>query len=136
MTRFSLAFLFLSTLLGCSGSGAGVNAGPMSPPEADVTGAWTARWLSKTGVGGGSSFAFTQSGNRVTGEVRFTGSPCFSGGQFEGTLSGRELSGSLVAGAIEVALSATVSSGSLDGTYVTVQAGACTGDTGTFTATR
>jgi hypothetical protein len=141
MKASSFFFLFLFVplaslgVLGCGGSSS-TSFGDGAPAAVDVTGAWTARWLSQTGVGGGSAATFTQQGSQVTGEMRFSGSPCFAGGQFSGTISGRDMVGMLTAGGIRVSLSATVSASSLDGTYDTVQAGACTGDRGTFSATR
>ncbi len=68
----------------------------------------------------------------VTGELSFTGSVCFAGGEFSGVVSGRRLRGSLTAGNIRVDVDATVTGNQMNGTYAAVNAGACTGDTGTF----
>jgi hypothetical protein len=67
---------------------------------------------------------------------RFTGSPCFAAAKFEGTILGSDLTGTARAGAITVTMSATITSGSIDGTYSVGQAGACSNDTGTFTSQR
>jgi hypothetical protein len=75
----------------------------------------------------------TQAGAAVSGSVVFTGSPCFSSGNFSGTVDGDGLSGQVTAGAIQVTIDGTVSPATMvSGTYDAVSAGACTGDTGTF----
>jgi hypothetical protein len=131
------ALAALLALSGCGGNDASVGSGTgATEPAVDVTGAWAGKWLSRTGAGGASKVTFTQRGSAVSGDFRFTGSPCFSAGRFEGTLTGGDLSGAITAGGIRVELSATVTASSIDGTYDAVSAGACTGDTGTFSATR
>lgn len=133
--RVSFRIFALGFLAACSGSGAGVDVYG-APPAVDVTGTWTGTWLSQRNVGGTTTARFTQTGSDVEGDISFTGSPCFSGGVFQGTLSGRDLSGTVSAGTIRVTVSATVSATSMNGTYTTVQAGACTGDTGTLSSKR
>jgi hypothetical protein len=86
-------------------------------------------------VGGSIAIAFTQDGESVSGDASFTGSPCFAGAHLEGSVRGRDLSGTLSAGAMRAMLSATVTA-TIDGTYTATQAGACSGDTGTFTLHR
>jgi hypothetical protein len=80
--------------------------------------------------------SLTQAGSMVSGQLTFTGSLCFSGGQISGVVSGNTLSGSLRAGSIRVDIDATITGNRMNGTYDTVNAGACTGDTGTFSAAR
>jgi hypothetical protein len=70
----------------------------------------------------------------VNGQVSFGGSPCFSGGAISGSICGDTFTGALSAGGIDVKLSATVTGTQMNGSYNTVSAGACTGDTGTFSA--
>jgi len=72
----------------------------------------------------------------VTGQISFTNSPCFSGGDLSGQVSGNRLTGSLTAGSIRVDFDGTVTGDQLNGTYDTINAGACTGDTGTFSVSR
>lgn len=156
--RQSAAFAFVTATLvagsiaGCGGSdndpvldpsatsptngGGNASGSGSASGNGGVSGAWSGTWLSSTGVGGGISSRLTQTGGDVTGEVSFTNSFCFSGGTFTATIDGDQLAGSLRAGSIEVRMTATVTSASVDGTYLTVNAGACTGDTGTFSFRR
>jgi hypothetical protein len=131
---FFASFGFAS---GCSGENTSVSStSATQPASADLSGAWSGKWLSRTGVGGATTSTFTQNGSAVDGEFHFTGSPCFSAARFTGSVSGSELSGTATAGAIRVQISATITSSSLDGTYVVLEAGACSTDTGTFTSKR
>jgi hypothetical protein len=133
-----LALGLTFTLAACGGSDSSVIGGDGSQtlPAADITGNWTGTWLSRTSVGGSTSARFTQTGGSVEGELTFTGSPCFSGGLFQGSLRGRDLAGTVSAGTIRVSLTATVSSTAINGTYSALEAGACSGDTGTFSTKR
>ena len=129
--------LALPGLGACSGSSAGVGTSASSGgAAADLGGAWSGTWTSTTGVSGAVDVVMRQSGSTLDGDVHFTRSPCFASGHFSGTVSGRDFSGSVTAGAIRVDMSGTVTGDAYDGTYSTVQAGACTGDTGTFSAER
>lgn len=135
LSRFfsSLALVSSIALAGCGGSSSSVGGGTA---DGGLDGTWTMHWLSRTGQGGDATLTFTQVGDRVSGSVRFNGSPCFAGGQFDGTLQGSDLAGAVTAGGIRVEIQASVTASSLDGSYDAVNAGACTGDTGTFSATR
>lgn len=121
-------------LAGCDGDG----DEDLAPPTVNVSGTWSGSWLSDNGVDGGNVtfVSLSQIDSMVTGEVSFTGSPCFSGAALSGVISGETLTGSLRAGSIQVDVDATVTGDQMNGTYDTVNAGACTGDTGMFSATR
>lgn len=147
-SNFSLiaSLLFFSLLsgasVGCSG-GSGTTSGDLlgsssssSEPAGDLSGKWTGRWTSQTTVSGSFELTMRQSGAALDGDLHFSGSPCFSGGRFAGTMNGRNFSGSVTAGSIRVDMSGTVTGNTYDGTYSAVSAGACTGDSGTFSATR
>lgn len=130
-------------LTGCSGSsGSSVDAAPSgsasgTEPGRDVlAGTWSGTWTSETTVSGSFVATFARAGDAVTGEIRFTGSPCFAGGRYEGTVTGDEVTGALRAGDIRVDMRASVVGDMLNGSYVTVSGGACTGDQGTFFASR
>jgi hypothetical protein len=127
---------FAFALAACGGSESTVYDSSQTTPGADLTGTWTGTWLSSRNVGGGTTSTFTQSGSTVEGDISFTGSPCFSGGIFQGTLRGRDLSGTVSAGTIRVSMTATISATSMNGTYNALEAGACSGDTGTFSSKR
>lgn len=120
---------------GCGGGGGGSKA---SPPTVNVSGNWSGSWLSSNGVSGGAItfLPLMQNGSMLSGQINFTGSPCFSGGALSGVVSGSGFTGSLTAGSIRVDVDGTVTGNQMNGTYDTVNAGACTGDTGTFTASR
>lgn len=77
-----------------------------------------------------------QSGSSVSGTTLVQNSPCLSNGDVSGSVSGDELSGAMTAGGISITFDTTVQGAQMSGTYDAVSAGACTGDTGTFTATR
>ena len=137
MSHHHLIVVFgLLALLACSGSGttvgSGVEGGGTGTAAADLSGSWSGSWKSKTGVGGSVQSTTRQSGSVVEGHVTFTNSPCFAGGHYAGTINGREVTGVVTAGGIRVDMFATVTGSSWDGTYTATQAGACTGDTGSY----
>ncbi len=127
-----LVFLALGFLSSC-GDG---DSGSSSPPTVDVTDTWTGSWFSRNGVNGGSAtLNATQSGASVTGSVSFSGSPCFASGAFSGSVSGNTVRGSITAGGIRVDVALTITGNSASGTYNSVSAGNCTGDSGTISLT-
>ncbi len=105
-------------------------------PTAPLAGVWRGTWTSETGVSGSMTVTIQQSGSALAGDLAFSGSPCFASGRFAGTVTGRDFAGSVTAGAIRIDMSATVTGAAYAGTYTAVSAGACTGDTGTFSASR
>jgi hypothetical protein len=122
--------LFCLIGFGCGGStsnSAGTSA---------VTGTWTGQWLSHDGIGGAATMQLTPGGDGLTGSISFTNSPCFSSGAVSATLDGEDVVATITAGAIDVTITATITGTQMSGTYDAVSAGACTGDTGTFSATR
>ena len=127
-----MALFLVSTLGPACGAANGDSKGG-DPSGATRT--WTGSWLSQTGVGGDETFDISVDGTTVTGTVSFTNSPCFSSGDVSGTLVDGVLSASVTAGAIDVTIDATMTGDQLSGTYDTISAGACTGDTGTVSAT-
>jgi hypothetical protein len=136
-TRFVLLSSLLLLASACGGgSSTSSDSNGTSPSSVNLSGTWNGRWTSVTGVSGATTSTFVQNGSTVTGEFRFTGSPCFAAAKFEGTIVGSDLTGTARAGGIVVTMSGTVTSGSIDGTYSVGQAGACSNDTGTFTSQR
>jgi hypothetical protein len=140
MTKLSLLGLVVALAIALEACGGGGGGGGGGLPTVDVTGTWTGTWASSNGINTGDIDAtLVQTGGAVTGSVSFTGSPCFAGGPITGIVSGDTINASLIAGGIQVDLSGAVSGSGNDmmnGTYDTVSAGACTGDTGTITLTR
>ena len=134
---FLFLCLFFAFLGACGGSSAGVgDATSSTEPTASLAGVWNGTWLSPLGASGTLTITMRQSGSTLEGDLHFTGSPCFASGRFAGSVTGRDFRGSVTAGAIRVDMSGTVTGDAYDGTYTAVAAGACTGDTGTFTASR
>jgi len=133
-----LALLFACLFLGaCGGSSAAVGDSTSSiEPTAPLAGMWRGTWTSETGVSGSMTVTMQQSGSTLDGDLEFSGSPCFASGRFAGIVTGRDFAGSVTAGGIRVDLSATITGAAYAGTYTAVSAGACTGDTGTFSASR
>jgi hypothetical protein len=120
-------------LVRCGTRGGGICA----PASVNLTGHWAGSWSSSKGLGEGTiSFAsLVQSGSAVKGQVSFGQSPCFSGGAVSGSICGDTFTGALSASGINVKLGARVTETQMSGgTYDMVSAGACTGDTGTFSA--
>jgi len=121
-------------LVGCGGGGGG-GGNDCTPPSVSVTGSWSGTWRSQNGVDAGTmSFLLNQNGTALEGEFAVGGSPCWSGGTVSGNVCGDTISGSLSAGGIRVDVAATVTGTQMNGTYNAVSAGACSGDTGTFSA--
>jgi hypothetical protein len=130
------AILVAATILVRCGTGGSETCAPAS---VNLTGYWEGSWSSSLDVGDGTiSFpSLVQSGSVVEGRVSFDGSPCFSGGTISGSICGDKFVGVLFADGIDVKLSATVTGARMrGGSYNMISAGACTGDTGTFSAAR
>ena len=118
---------------GCDGGG----GDDCETATVNITGTWSGTWQSGGGGGGNLTFvSLLQTDSMVTGSVSFTGSPCFSGGAVSGEVCGDTFIGSLRAGNISVDFDVTVTGDQMNGTYDVDNAGACTGDTGTISATR
>src|SRR5262245_9952780 len=113
--RFSLQLALFCTLsaIGCSGTSATIPSSEGADSAAPVvasrlSGRWRMTWTSVRGATGGGTFQFVQEGNSVTGDVMLTGSPCFTVGQFAGTLSGSDLRGTTTAGANRMSIEGAV----------------------------
>jgi hypothetical protein len=132
-----LALLIIAalTMTGCGGGGGGTFC---TPPTVNVTGNWTGTWQSENGVDHGTLAlsGLIQQGATVNGQANFTGSPCLSGTTLAGLICGQNFSGQLTADGIQVSFSATVIATQMTGTYDTMSAGTCTGDSGTFSLQR
>ena len=98
-----------------------------------LLGSWGGQWASSGGATGDVQTNFTDDdGRRFDGTIQFSGSPCFSGAAITGELIGDDMSGTITAGAVEIAYSATLDDTVMSGSYTAVTAGVCTGDVGTF----
>jgi hypothetical protein len=122
-------------LCACGGSDSS-NTSSGNTDGLDVTGTWTATWTSRDGQVGQGTMVLAQSASGITGTVVVQGSPCLANGDVSGSLAGDELTGRMTAGGASVTFDTTVAASQMSGTYDAVVAGACTGDTGTFIATR
>ena len=123
-----------AALLGACGGNSSTPSGPSS--NVDVSGTWNATWTSVSGQVGHGSMQLTQEGASISGTTLVQNSPCLANADVSGSLSGDELSGAMTAGGMSITFDSTVQGAQMSGTYDAVSAGACTGDTGTFTATR
>jgi len=101
-----------------------------------LTGKWQGTWKSRFGVSGSLASTLAQQGDNVTGSVAFTNSPCFDAANVALVEAGGNITGSATAGGIRVDMSASWVEDHLEGTYNAISAGACTGDTGTFSMQR
>lgn len=104
----------------------------------DLTGTWTGTWSSSNGIDSGNLTAnLTQSGTSISGTASayVTGGSVSCGGpnySVSGTVSGNNIIFGVFDRGIESGVyTATFTSTSMSGTY-SVTAGACAGDTGTF----
>ena len=136
----SVVLLFsISCSDGGGGNGGGTDSGSSgnAEPTVDVTGDWSGSWNSQNGAGGGfADLSVVQNDASVTGSIIFTGSPCFTVASVSGTVSGNDATGSMTAGRIRVDIELTVIGSQASGTYNVVNAGICTGDTGTIVLER
>jgi hypothetical protein len=133
--RTMLLGLVAALLCACGGSGSST-LGSGDPAAVDVSGTWTATWTSRDGQIGHGSLQLTQSATGITGTALVQGSPCFANADVSGTVEGDQLSGTMTAGGASATFDTTVTGADMSGTYDVVAAGACTGDTGTFIASR
>jgi hypothetical protein len=135
MKKWMLLGPVAALVCACGGSDSSTLPGAAS--GLDVSGTWNATWTSsRSGQMGQGTMRLTQSASGVTGTALVQGSPCFDNGDVTGSLSGDELSGAMTAGGASVTFDTTVTGSQMSGTYDAVSAGACTGDTGSITATR
>jgi hypothetical protein len=102
----------------------------------DLTGDWQGTWTSQAGGAGVMATTFAVHSGDVTGTVSFSGSPCFATADLAMVAANGQITGSATADAVEVDLSAHWVEDHLEGTFDVISAGACTGDTGTFTLQR
>lgn len=126
MTRLVTVFSALALLASCTSD----------PPCCTLAGTWQGTWTSRSGVSGSLASTLAQQGDNVTGSVSFTNSPCFDAANVALVEAGGNISGSATAGGIRVDMNASWVEDHLEGTYNAISAGACTGDTGTFSMQR
>lgn len=130
----SMLIFFLNFIpFGCSGGG-----DSSKPPTVNVTGNWSGSWNSGNGIDGGAvSLALTQNGSDFSGTITISGSPCFSAGNISGTVSGNNItSGAVFTGSLRVDFDGTVVGNDINGSYAVINGGACTGDSGTWMASK
>ena len=87
-TRWYLIGVLSLASFGCASG----PAAPVAPPTVDVTGRWTGTWTAP-GIGAGDAWVtLNQSGAKVAGEIRITGTPDNNpGGPVEGMIEGNVL---------------------------------------------
>ena len=129
--RTTLALLIWFSCMACSATG-----GNVATNNSAAAGTWTGSWLSRNGIGGTTVLQFTATPSALTGSVSFTNSPCFATGNVSASVTGDTVSGTVSAGNIDISIQGTIIGNTMSGTYDAISAGACTGDTGTFQATR
>lgn len=121
--------------ISCSGGG-GSNNSP--PPTVDITGNWSGSWFSENGINGGAvTLDLNQNGSDFSGTINIGGSPCFSAGNISGIVSGNNItSGAVFTGSLRVDFDGAVVGNEMNGSYATIKGGACTGDSGTWMASK
>jgi hypothetical protein len=126
----------LSAALVCACGGTSTVLPGAATSSVDVDGTWNATWTSRSGQIGHGTMQLTQSGTTVTGSITVEGSPCVVNADVNGSLDGDALSGTMTFGGGHASFDTTVAATAMSGTYDAVSAGACTGDTGTLSASR
>jgi hypothetical protein len=129
VTRFAFSFaLGLSTLTACI-------AKSSSPPD-DITGDWHGSYKDAGGNTGTIDATFTQNGTTLGGSMLLNwGCAVANDASVTGTITGNDLSASMVYGFTTVNIKGTRSGTSVSGTF-TIAGGICNGDAGTFTLGR
>ena len=107
--------------------------------EASMTGSWSGRWRSSTGVGGRVAGKFVQKGDTFSGPLTIGGSPCFGNETAKGAVSGSKAKFGNVGNGIT--FSGSVKGSTLSGTYkvsntASGKAHVCAGDSGTYSLKR
>jgi hypothetical protein len=125
------AFLILFVILACSNSG----DGDTRSSSQNLGGAYTGSWSSSRSTDNGSVTANLQhDGDSVNGTIRFTRSPCFTSGTFNGDISDNDVSGDIDFGGGQTAnIDGTIQGNgtSISGSYQ-IDGGRCANDEGTF----
>ena len=118
----------IGLIAGCSGGSSSSGGGG----GGDLTGNWTGTWVSSVFVAWGNvSMNIVQSGTSISGSAVLTGSPNFPNCTISGSVSGNNMTATVVSGSNTAVFTATYSSTSMNGTYG-ITTGASAGDFGTF----
>lgn len=134
--------LALLALACSSGGGGGGDSADDAADSHDMTGTWAGFWASSDGVHGGDLiFTAAQAPDGwFAGVAHMADSPCFPEVDMTGDVAGGSVVAELEAPAGLVAVHATltgsVGAQTIQGTYEVLPGGACTLDTGTWTATQ
>jgi hypothetical protein len=106
-----------------------------NPPD-DITGDWHGSYKDNAGNTGTIDATFTQSGNTLGGSMLLNwGCAVANNASVNGTITGNDLSASMVYGFATVNIKGTRSGESVSGTF-TISGGVCNGDAGTFSLGR
>jgi hypothetical protein len=97
---------------------------PTKPPAqagADLSGTWVGTWQNVTPdqSAGGFTLTWKQQGNKLTGTISISGTPCLNGGSITGTVNGAQISFGAVQGQASVDYVGTVAGSTMSGTYST-----------------
>ncbi|XPS87974.1 tetratricopeptide repeat domain protein [Desulfosarcina variabilis str. Montpellier] len=119
------------------GGGGGGDDGGGSSDAPDVAGNWRGTWTDSDGNSGDIVLSIEQSGTSLTGNAAVNGSECISTGTISGTISDTTLNVTITSGTDRASFRAPFSENTSDinGTF-DFEAGACAGDTGSFSMTQ
>ena len=119
------------------GGGGDDDGGGGSSDAPDVAGNWRGTWTDSDGNSGDIVLSIEQSGTSLTGNAAVNGSECISTGTISGTISDTTLNVTITSGTDRASFRAPYSENTSDinGTF-DFEAGACAGDTGSFSMTQ
>ncbi len=126
---------------GDSGNGGDGGNGGNGAITFNLSGNWEGMWQSTVFLEDGGTLlaTFTQVGNRISGEVGVTGTPCVSTESVEGTISGNRVVFAVAFGGQTdnefIGMVFGAFDDAIDGTYSVVD-GPCAGDAGTWSLIR
>lgn len=103
-------------------------------PTPDLSGTWRGTYVNDAPftVSGPFAVRITQQGDKISGDLKLSGTGCALDGPIQGTLEGTQIRFGAVNGGQNVSFEGTVADGGLSGTYTTT----CLNSTGTWTAKR
>lgn len=102
-------------------------------PSVDVSGNWSGLWRSGNGVAKGNlSMSLAQNESGLSGTVIIIDSPCFSAGNITGMVIKNNITSAIFSGGLRIDFNGTLVDNNMDGSYVVINGGACTGDSGTW----
>lgn len=114
-----------------------ITVAPYQTATVNVSGNWSGLWKSGIGIGGSNlSMNLIQKGSYLNGTILIEGSSCFSAGNIYGTVSGNNIACTIFSGDLRIDFNGTLVENNMNGSYVVINGGVCTGDSGSWKVSR